>query len=303
MDPHVDLFIEATQRDMVEFIGAYSDQAAAPELKQGTATAAQLSHDQSMGLVSVPLALKAEADIRTFEGILRLVQKHWDAPRYLPLLGSRAMIEGELFDAAKIPQDYMLVLADQSWLPRNATEKRNDLLASFQISPALPLGPFTPGLPPFLARHICEVFNQPYDEDSQAAAARLAAYKTGKIIELAEQLEESGALQQADPLMAMQMVLEQFPPNPRIDLAEPTTLVITEFLTSDKGINSSPFIQKILDERINQVEMAAVMNLRKQAMMAAASNPLGMQQGGDEQGNGKPPSNGQPPKKEQGAAI
>lgn len=122
------------KEEMQAHLGAFSFFAGAlPEAAQATATGLSLVHDQASGLMMMPLALRAEADARFGEMVIRLFRIHCKSDRYFQVAGaySEQELEGLFASGEDLPDGIVATVEQNSYYPRLAYQLRNDAVEFF----------------------------------------------------------------------------------------------------------------------------------------------------------------------------
>jgi hypothetical protein len=134
LSPAVFEMFQAIKAEMQAHLGAFSFFAGnLPDAAQGTATGLSLVQDQANGLMSMPLALRAEADARFAELVVKMFMDNADDERYIEMTGpySEFEAEGRHISGKHLVGEFTANVKPGSYYPRQAWQKRNDAIEFF----------------------------------------------------------------------------------------------------------------------------------------------------------------------------
>lgn len=100
-----------------------------PNVKNRTATGAQITQANSNALFTPPLQIKGEVRLRIAEIVVALYRRHFPVNRYFQLQGRYGRQQGRYLSAANLSTDISFEVVRDSELPRNSFTKREEYTA------------------------------------------------------------------------------------------------------------------------------------------------------------------------------
>lgn len=141
--PDLPAFIEKKQRNMQAMFAAFAAMTGDSEGVSDPATRTAILRDQAIQMHGPMLELKAEADVRTTEIVLKHKQQNWVGVQFYYTQGQFDDEEGKYFGASDIRGDYELWAVPGSSQPASEGERRATIIDAGQWG-GLPGGIFNP---------------------------------------------------------------------------------------------------------------------------------------------------------------
>lgn len=310
-----EMYREEKRRQMQFLAGSFSLESGVPG-GSNTATGMQIVRNAVSALIGVPLQLRGVAEIKTARIGLKLAQRNGTGSRYLTLLSPYGEPEGQYFQMSDIDGDYEFTIRQNSWLPRNDAERKQDVMEA-GVACGIQGGVWSKMFPAEAKPIFIDVFGLPQTADPFMSDRRKCLLNIDKIIKGVSVAMEAGidpvaftiGAQGMDPMTGMPQTLGPLPgvpPQVTVDPEDDPMIfvqTIKEYLKTDMGMNLPPEIKDLLRMYMKGHEMVLEMQMMQAMMQQAAMGPPQGKLGPNEQGGSpnKPPGKeggGMPPKNE-----
>lgn len=313
-----DLYAEEKRRALQFLAGSFNPETGIPGSGGNTATGMSILRDLVVSLISVPLELRAWADVKTAYIDLKLIQTNDRGSRYLTLLSPYGEPEGQWFNAADIDADYEITVKPHSWIPRSELERKQDITEA-SVAGGIQGGVWSPMFPREAKPFFIEALNLPAGTDPTMADRRKCRLNIDKIVKGVVVAQQNGLDPMAftigtpgiDPMTGQPIQMGMPVPDPmtgQVQMIPPQVTVdpeddglthvetIKEYLKTDMGMALDPMTKQIIRMYFQQAKMKAQMDMMEAAMQQMMMGPPpggpGGEQGGGPGGPKGPPKQG-----------